>query len=367
MNLYESEQLFRQHRPRLESLGVSWDDPNSAPRAYLPPEWKAHPELAMDALPTLVTEANSSIPAIFTTFADPDVFEILFAPTRAAEILGEVRRGSWVDDAILFPVVEPTGEVSSYGDYNDNGRAGVNANWPARQSYIFQLIEEFGDREVARAGAAKINWVAETDKAAAAVMNRFTNFTYFFGVQGLQNYGLLNDPNLSAAITPATKAAGGTAWVNTSGQINATANEVYADIEALFYKLVVQTGGLVTQETKMVLVLSPPVSVAMTATNSFNVNVTDLVKKNFPNITIITAVQYGALTATNPQGVAAGNFAQLIAVEVEGQKTGFMAYNERMRAFPVVRHMSSYRKKIAGGTWGAVIRFPGGVAAMVGL
>src|SRR6185503_6176542 len=132
-----------------------------------------------------------------------------------------------------FPVVEHTGEVSSYGDYSMNGRAGVNTNWPQRQAYLFQTIKEYGERELERAGLARISWVSEIDKGAATVLNKFQNLTYFFGVQGLQNYGLLNDPNLSAALTPATKAAGGVKWV-LSGVINATANEVYADIQAIF-------------------------------------------------------------------------------------------------------------------------------------
>ena len=38
------------------------------------------------------------------------------------------------------------------------------------------------------------------------MLNKFSNLTYFFGVQGLQNYGLLNDPHLNASLTPATKA-----------------------------------------------------------------------------------------------------------------------------------------------------------------
>lgn len=364
MNYATAQATWRSDRARLEQLGVFL--PPSVD-TYTPPDWKSDIGLAMDALPTLFTSPNSAVPAILTTMIDPDVFEILFAPSKAAEILGgEVKRGTWLDDTILFPVVEATGEVSSYGDFNNNGRAGVNTSWPQRQAYLFQLIKEYGEREMERAGLAKINWVSEIDKAATLTMNKFMNYSYFFGIAGLQNYGLLNDPSLSAAITPSTKAAGGTAWI-VNGFINATANEIYADIEALFYRLTTQTAGLVQQDTPMTLALSPAAAVALTATNSFNVNVNDLLKKNFPNITIVTAMQYGALTASNTQGVAAGNFVQLFAADIEGQKTGFPAYNEKMRAHPVIRHMSSFRQKVSGGTWGAVLRMPAAVAAMVGV
>jgi len=362
MNFQEAQSTWRADRAQLERAGVIMPDVTT----YLPDEWRHDYTIAMDAQPTLFTTPNSAIPALFTTSVDPEVVEILFAPTKAAEILGEVQRGTWLDDLILFPVVEATGEVSSYGDYNNNGRAGVNASWPQRQNYRFQLIKEYGEFEMARADLAKLNWVSSIDKAAAGTMNKFMNYSYFFGVQGLQNYGLLNDPSLSAAIAPATKAAGGTAWV-LSGYVNATANEIYADIEALFQRLVNQTAGLVQQDTPMVLAYGTAVASALTATNSFNVNVSDLLKKNFPNLTLVQAVQYNALSALNPQGVAAGNFVQLMAATLEGQKSFFAAYSEKMRSHPVIRHMSSFRQKVSGATWGSVIKMPASVVSMVGV
>jgi hypothetical protein len=208
--------------------------------------------------------------------------------------------------------------------------------------------------------------VSEIDQAAATILNKFSNLTYFFGVQGLQNYGLTNDPALPASITPAPKAAGGTAWVQ-NGVVVATANEVFTDIQSMFYQLVVQTQGLVEADTKLVLAMSPQSEVALTATNSFNVNVFDLLKKNFPNIRFETAVQYGVNSSTNPQGQAAGNLVQMIVEDIEGQATGYCAFNEKMHAQPIVRHLSSYRQKIVAGTWGAIIRQPFAISSMIGV
>jgi hypothetical protein len=92
-----------------------------------------------------------------------------------------------------------------------------------------------------------------------------------------------------------------------------------------------------------------------------------MLKKNFPNMRIETAVQYGKLTTANPQGVAAGNFIQLIAEELEGQDTGFMAFNEKMREFAVVRELSAWKQKAMSGSWGAVIRMPICLVSMVGI
>ncbi len=366
MNIQEAMATFRSHRAQLEEAGVGWQ-PGAEVQGYFPPEFKRNYSMAQDAaIPLLTTDPNSGVPALLTTLIDPQVYEVLFAPNKAAEILGENRKGTWLDQTAMFPVAEATGEVSSYGDFSENGRAGVNTNWPQRQSYLFQLIKEYGELELERAGLARINWVSEIDKAAALNLNKFTNFTYFFGVAGLQNYGLLNEPNLSAAITPATKAAGGTAWI-VSGALNATANEIYADIEAVYFRLVSQTGGLVARDAAMTLALSPASEAAMTATNSFNVNVSDLLKKNFPNMKVISAVQYGVTAAGNTQGNAAGNLVQLIVNEVEGQQTGFCAFNEKMRAHPIIRAVSSFKQKMTGGSWGTVLRFPAGIAQMVGV
>jgi hypothetical protein len=321
----------------------------------------------MDALPTLTLDPNSGVPSMLTTYLDPDIIQILFAPMKAAEIMGEVRKGSWIDQTAVFPVVESTGEVASYGDFNEQGRAGVNTNFPQVQSYLFQVIKKYGELELERAGLARINWVSEIDKAAALNLNKFANFVYFFGLAGLQNYGLLNNPFLPATISPGTKvSSAGNKWL-TGNIITSTANEIFVDIQALFYQLVSQTNGLVDQETPMVLALSPTSAVGLTATNSFNVNVTDLIKKNFPNVKVVTATQYGLTSTTNPQGQATGNLVQLIAPKLEGQVTGFAAYNEKMRAHPIIRHESSFTQKVTAGVWGMVLRMPMAVAGMLGV
>jgi hypothetical protein len=368
----EAKDRWERHRPHHESAGVTFDDACGI-MAYLPPQFKSNYRLAMDALPqvlnqpALSTQANSAVPAYLTTMIDPAVFKILFARNSAAVILGEQKKGTWVDETAMFPTVEHAGEVSSYGDFAESGHTSVNTNWPQRQAHLFQLIKEYGERELERAGLARINWVSEIDQAAATIMNKFSNLTYFYGVNSLENYGLVNDPQLTASLTPAVKAAGGTARINTTGVVIATPNEVFTDIQSMFYQLVSQTQGLVEADTKLVLAMSPQSEVALTATNSFNVNVFDILKKNFPNIRFETAVQYGVTNSTNPQGQAAGKMVQMIAEEVEGQPTGYCAYNEKMHAMPIIRQLSSYRQKLVGGTWGAILRQPFALVQLLGV
>lgn len=362
MTLEEAMARFASDSVQFQRLGVNVADV----RCYMTDELKAN-YMAFDAQPVMQTAPNAGIPSWLTTFIDPAIYEILFAPTEGAEIIGEERKGDIKTQTAMFETSEHTVEVSTYGDFNENGRASVNINWPQRQSYIFQVMIEYGDLEIERAGLGRLNLVSSLDAAAADGLNRFQNLSYFYGVGNLECFGLFNDPNLGAPLTPATKVNGGTSWFTADGHPNATANEVYNDIVAVYQTLVVQNAGNVNKKSPMVLAMSPGSEVALTFTNSFNVNVEDLLKKNFPNMRIQTAVQYGALSPDNPQGVAGGNFMQLIVEKIKTQKTGFCAFNEKLRAFPIIRGPSSYKQKKAAGTFGAIIRMPVGFSSMIGI
>ena len=309
---------------------------------------------ACDAQPSLVTVSNAGIPAFLSTFIDPKLIEVLVSPMKAAEIAGgETKKGDWTTDTAMFQMVESTGEVSSYGDYSENGRAGVNFNTPQRQSYHYQVMTQWGERELERAGLARIDWANRLNIASILTLNKFQNKSYFFGISGLQNYGLLNSPQLSAAITPTTKTAGGTGWSN------ATGTEVVADITKLYVKLQGQSGGTIDRDTKMTLAMSPlSDGNGMTKVTDYNVTVQEKIKKIYPNMTIKTAPEYST---------ASGELVQLIVDEVEGQRTVDTAFTEKLRAHPIVVNSSSFKQKKSQGTWGSIIYLPVFIAQMLGV
>ena len=310
--------------------------------------------LAQDAQPGLITVSSSGIPAFLSTYIDPKLIEVLVAPMKAAEIAGaEVKKGDWTMSTAMFPVVESTGEVSSYGDHSENGVAGVNSNFPQRQSYHYQVMTQWGELELERAALAKIDYANRLNIASALTLNKYQNKTYFFGVAGLQNYGLLNDPSLSAAIVPTTKAASGTGWAN------ATGNEVLNDLAKLYTQLLSQTGGLIDREAKMTLAISPASDgTGFTKVTDFNVSVAEKVAKLYPNLTVKTAPEYST---------ASGELVQLFVDEFEGQRTVECAFTEKMRAHPIVIGTSSFKQKKSQGTWGSIIYRPAFVAQMLGV
>lgn len=362
MNLIEARQTFMADKRKHEARGVVLPEVTQ----YIPDGWADDIGLAMDAQPTLSTIPNSGIPALLSTMIDPQIYEILFSPLEAKNIFDEVQKGDWTLSSVMFPQIEHTGETSAYDDYSNNGSVGANTNFPSRQPFLFQTILQYGDRELDVAGLAKINWLNELNASAAWAINRFQNQSYFFGIQNLQNYGFLNDPNLTAALTPAPKSYGNNLWV-TNNVITATPNEIYGDIQSMLIQLIQQSGGLINKKSNFVLALSPTSEFAITATNSFDVNVTDLITKNIPNLKFVSAVQYGVSSTSNPQGVVGGNFAQLICTDVKGQKTGFVAYNLKMKAGRLVPGLSSYAQKMSAGTLGAVIRQPFAISSMIGI
>lgn len=323
-------------------------------------------EMALDAQPSLVSVANGGVPAYMVNYVDPKLIRILQAPIAAANIVGEVKKGSWVDETATFITIEQAGEASAYGDYSNSGMSDVNADFPVRQQFRFQTQAKWGDLEAEKAGTARIALAAEKRNSAANTLNRLANLIYFRGVSGLQNYGLLNDPSLSAPIAPATKAAGGQAWL-LNGVANASANEVYNDIVALIARVINRSSGNIDLESAFTLAMSPTSSVALTFTNVYGVTVADMLKKSYPKLKVVTAPQYGAYGVQNPQGSIGGELVQLIADEVLGQQTAEVSFSEKMRAFPIEIHGSYSEQKMAAGVWGAVIYQPYAIASMIGV
>lgn len=75
-------------------------------------------------------------------------------------------------------------------------------------------------------GAGRIGYAAELNVASALVLNKFQNKSYFYGIAGLENYGLLNDPSLSAPVTPAATGSGGSVtWQLKTGKLYMTTSQ----------------------------------------------------------------------------------------------------------------------------------------------
>lgn len=305
--------------------------------------------LACDVQPQLVTVSNAGVPWFLANYLDPKVIEVVVTPLMAAIIAGERGMGDWTNATAMFLTAEDTGETASYGDFSTLGTSSVNVNFPQRQNYLFQAFMQYGQRELAIAALAKLDWASRQQSANALTLQKALNFMYFYGVGNLQNYGLLNDPNLYASITPTYS------WLTNA---SATANTIYQDVVRLFILLQGQANGTVKEDAQMVLAMSPQQALTLKYITQYNTNsVEALLKQNFPNIRIETAVQYAT---------PSGQLVQLICENLEGQKTVECAFSSKLMAHMMVPDSSSWKQKRSSGGYGTIWYRPFLAASMLG-
>lgn len=308
----------------------------------------------MDAAP--VTAGNTGVPVEMTTYFDPKVVEILTRPLRARRIAPDVIKGDATTTTAKFSQAEPVGATAPYSDFSQAGHADSNANWVARDAYLFQTIRQLGDLEIQMSAEARINLEMQTQRAAALILDTDCNKFAFNGVAGRRNYGLLNDPGLNATIAPTTVTAG-TTWDKK------TAREIFADVLKLYSELVKQMGGNdqigdAGVESPLILALSSESYTLLGTTTDYGVTALDMVKNYFQNIEFVTAPEYVT---------TGGKLMQLILKEYEGQRTVETGQTEKFHAFPIVRQLSGYRQKFRAGTLGALIYRPAAIAGMLGI
>lgn len=326
---------------RGDGFGMAFDESHCQPQL-----------LAMDNVQSVMaTVPSSSIPYFLANWFDPKLIATLVSPMMAAVIVGEAQKGDWLTETAQFATIEAVGEVSSYGDYALSGASNVNANFPSRQNYLFQAFLQYGMREVGRMGLAKIDWAAKQMEANALILMKALNLQYFFGQSGLVNYGLLNDPALSAPLTAQYS------WLQSA---SATANTIYQDVVRLFIQLQAQSDGVIQMDAPMVLAFAPQVAPVLTEVTQYNTNsVKVLLEENFPNIRLETAVEYGPPINTS------GNLVQLICEEIDGQRTAECSFSTKMMAHNMIVAESSWRQKRVSGGYGTVIYRPYAIASML--
>lgn len=300
----------------------------------------------------MITAPNSGVPAVMTTYIDPTIVEILTAPTNAREIFGETKKGDWTDSNAIFKAVEATGESTEYTDYGNGATADVNVTYPTRQNYLAQTHIRYGELEMAVSGRAMINLASEKQRSAATIINKEQNKFYLKGVSGKEIYGVLNDPNLPASITPAVVDTNKTKWEDK------TTRQIYEDILLLAAELFTNSMGVIDEKSELVFVVSPTTNVLLGKATDFNVSVKDMLTKYFDNIRFVTLPE---LAATS------GNSVMLIARTVDGNPTAQLGYSEKMRAFQLIPNSSSWEQKFAFGTYGAIIYRPFAIATMAGV
>ena len=332
----------------MRSKGIAFYGKNAR---FLPANDKLR--IAMDAAIPLISSANTAIPELFTTFVDPAVVEILTAPQSSTEVFKETKLAEWKDNKSTFPVVEHVGHSEAYSDFGKGTLSDANLEYPQRDVYRFQTLIQCGDLEQEMSAAAKINLLSQKQQAATKVLSLDRNEMNLRGVAGKAIYGLLNDPNLPAALSPAT-VDGQTAWTKKGGI------GVYNDIVTMFNQISKATAGYVKFDTPMVLCIPPAINGALLQVTTLGVApVMDLVKSYFKNLRVVVIPQL-----EDEEGVAT---ALLIAEEVAGQRVAQFGYADLLRTSRVIQDYTSISQKWMSSTTGAMIYRPMAFASMTGI
>lgn len=315
-------------------------------------------QIAQDA--AMSTAPNVGIPSAYLTYLDPQITTILFAVTNATKLFSEIRKGTWTDQFANFPVEEIVGDVTPYSDFTNSVSTDVNYNFPTRENFVFDTTLKYGLREQETAGKAKLDYAGSKQRAAANILARAHNRFYLYGVANKQIYGALNDPNLNPSETPVSVNSK-TTWAEKVADSNNTptlSNVLFNDIAKLVTSLVGNNGGNVDNNTPMVLAIASDRYNYLTYTNAFGLSVLDLIKSNYPNMTIIQLPELST---------DAGSMLYLTVPELLGEPTAENAYSEKMRFTNIETYSTSWMQKAVGGTWGCIIRRPNLVATMTGI
>ena len=296
-----------------------------------------------------ITSPNIGVPAELLTYLSPDAIEALTAPRNATKLFPEVIQGDFSTEAIKYPVQEPVGEAACYGDFSENGVSDVNNEWIKNDVIRLQTLIKCGDLEGARNAAAKINLVAAKQKAAANTLSVYSNKVYMNGVKGLNIYGILNHPQLPAALSSAT-VGGNSTWAAK------TADQIYDDCVRLFTALEQNSAGHIDANTSGKLAVSPKLSGFLNKKNQWGISVKAMLKDAYPNFELVSVPEFET---------AAGDYVYAIANEVLGQATGNCVAQIKMKTGPVIQDVSSIKQKAASACSGFRLNLPFAVARML--
>jgi hypothetical protein len=176
-----------------------------------------------------------------------------------------------------------------------------------------------------------------------------------YGIAGLSITGLLNNPNISAALTPDADASSNTDLY----QMNAL--DMYDNINRLFLEVIQNSGGTVDANSKFVLASSPKMISAIKSKRSNALNlpaeaVFDMLKKSYPSLREVMIPE----TET-----AAGTEIYLRVEEINGNQTSENITNCMVRVGRIVNELSSQSQKYTAGTGGFTLYYGFAIVKML--
>ena len=296
----------------------------------------------------------------FFNYIDPNIIQAQLSAMNADKLLPNRKVADWTMDYATFPVEKIVGSAEPFSNFTNNYSSAVN-NY-VRQIFRYHTSYKYGVFEIDCSKLTRLQFISKRQNSAASLMGKTENAIYLRGVNGVKLYGLLNDPNVAAPITPnsVTTSQGNnkTSWADKTVDAATGANFIYNDIMKLWQELVKNNSGLITNNTPITLAMSYNTYRYMLTTNNYNVTVEDLVKLVIPNITIVKLSELS---------LAEGERLYMICPNLNGQQAGFLGFSDKLRVMPIIQHMGYFEGGMCAATFGCVITQPSLIACMSGV
>ena len=216
----------------------------------------------------------------------PGVIRALTTPNTLDELLGVTVAGNWYDEELAWLTAEPVGKAELYGDHSNVPLASWRPGMERRGVVRGELGFMVGLLEEARQTAGGFSTAEEKRRAVREGLELFRQEIGWRGFAGglgeTPIYGLLNDPGLGAYETM-------TSWVG------ASFGTITSEIMALYSQLEDQSGGRITDQSRLTLGLPLGYLRYLSVTNSASAtqeSVREWIAKLFPNMRIVFAREF---------------------------------------------------------------------------
>lgn len=262
------------------------------PQAYIRDSFRALVGDSNDVAPNGPSIAGVTTPSMATAIQFlqawlPGFVRVATAARKIDDLIGVNTVGAWEDEEVVQGVLEPIGGAQVYTDHANVPLASWNVNFERRTVVRFEQGFEVGSLEEARAARMRVSTAAEKRSSSALALDIQRNRVGFYGYNDGDNrtYGFLNDPALSAYVTVPAGTGGGTGW-NTK-----TFTEICTDLRVALARLRVNSKDVVDPSSTPITlaVASSAVDYLSTTGEYGQVSVVDWLKKNYPNVRIVSA------------------------------------------------------------------------------
>lgn len=309
-------------------------------------------QIAMDALPNMITAASAMTPVQMLQAWDPSIIRVALAPMKADEAFGRRIIGDWEDEEIVTTVLENVGQAQLYGDTANVPFAEINVNFEKRKIQRFELGMLVSHLEEKRYAKMRVSAEGEKRESIVRALSVALNDIAFNGFNDGhgETYGILNDPN-KPAYTSAAKAFD-----------SCTYAEAVAQFQAAFSALIAKSNGKVDPEKDSITVLLPP-SVKpylTTPTSQLGATVIKWLNENYPKTRLVFCPQ---MTAAN----GGENVMFMFADEIDGMQVVNQNVQSPLYFLGFERKAKGQIEDYSAATAGVMIRVPMALVCYTGV